>query len=152
MTSDTVKKYSKYDYRSLHGIAKRWCHKYIKLRDTDDNGNGHCIAKGTSLKYGTKNAQAGHFYAAGKYPRLEFYEDNIHLNSLGDNYYGHDFASYAANLKIKIGNERFEKLETMAAYDKRTTFKQDRFLMIEIIEKYKAKVKEIAKTKMFEVK
>ena len=150
MNVKVIQKYSDRDYQWLHDKAKFYFHKYIRLRDCDDYGNARCIATSQPLKYG-RNMDAGHFYAGGKHKALEFNEDNVHGQSRQDNYYGHDFASYARNLRIKIGDERFEKLEQLAAISKRTPFKQDRFLMIEIIETYKEKVNKLAKEKMFKV-
>ena len=144
-----VKKYANKKYSYLHKRAKFYFHKYIRLRDTDENGYGNCIATGKPLIFGTKEAQAGHYFAAGKYKSLEFNEDNVHLQSLQDNYYGHDFASYQVNLIKKIGRERFDNLCLLANISKRQVFKEDRFLIIEIIETYKAKVEELLKTKNF---
>jgi len=152
MKSDIIQKYSKKSYSQLHKTAKRWFHKYIKLRDTDEYGYGNCIATGERLKYGTEKAQAGHFFAAGKHKALEFNEDNVNMQSKQDNYFGHDFASYSMNLINKIGMERMKQLDQKARASKKGFFKEDKYLMIEIIEKYKQKVKELAKTKMFEVK
>ena len=151
MEAKIIKKYSKQSTQNLRLTAKRWFHKYIKLRDTDENGYGKCIATGQPLKYGTVNAQAGHYFSAGKYPSLEFNEDNVHLQSLSDNYYGHDFANYGSNLLLKIGNDRFHDLSECAVHSKRNIYKHDRFSFIMIIETYKAKVKEIAKTKNFKI-
>jgi hypothetical protein len=150
MHADTIKKYANRNYNWLHKKAKFYFHKFIRLRDCDDYGNSICIATGKPIRYGV-NLQAGHYFSAGKYKALEFNEDNVHGQSLQDNYYGHDFASYARNLKNKIGVERFEKLEQLAAISKRTPFKQDRYLMIDIIETYKVKVKKLSKEKMFKV-
>ena len=152
MDSNTIKKYRNKSYSKLHKTAKTWFHKFIRLRDTDDIGYGRCIATGQRLKYGTVKSQAGHYFSASKYRALEFNEDNVHLQSLQDNYFGHDFGSYSYNLRLKIGKDKFEKLEQLAMISKRENFKEDRFLMIELIEKYKVKVKELAKEKMFEVK
>jgi len=152
LNTNQINKYKNKSYSSLHRTAKKWFNKNIRLRDTDDNGHGNCIATGKPLRYGTKEAQAGHFFAAGKYKALEFNEDNVHLQSLQDNYYGKDFATYAINLRNKIGDERLDKLNQLALISKREKFQEDRFLMIEIIETYKVKVKELAKSKMFEVK
>lgn len=146
-----IKKYANKKYSTLHKRAKHYFHLYVRLRDTDENGYGNCIATGKPLTFGTKEAQAGHYFAAGKYKSLEFNEDNVHLQSLQDNYYGHDFASYQVNLIKKIGQERFDKLCLLANISKRQVFKEDRFLMIEIIETYKAKIKELIKTKNFEL-
>lgn len=151
MNTDIVKKYKNKSLSSLHKTAKEWFNKFIRLRDSDENGYSNCIATGQHLKYGNENCHAGHYFAGGKYKSLEFNEDNVHVQSKQDNYYGHDFAAYTMNLISKIGTERFEKLDFLARYEKQHGFKEDRFFYIEIIEKYKAKVKELARTKNFEV-
>lgn len=152
MEATTIKRYKGKTYSQLHERAKHYFNKFIRLRDTDDYGYGNDIATGKRLKFGTKEAQAGHYYSGGKHKALEFNEDNVNLQSRQDNYFGHDFASYTANLIEKIGKERIEKLHQLAKISKRTPFRQDRFLMIDLIEKYKAKCKQLAKQKMFEVK
>ena len=151
MESKTIQKYKQKSLLNLHKIAKEWFHKFIRLRDTDENGYGRCISTGQILRYGTESAQAGHYYSAGKYPSLEFNELNVNLQSKQDNYFGHDFAAYAANLKTKIGVEEFEKLDQLAAMSKQINYKHDRFTLIDIIETYKGKVKEIGKSKNFKV-
>ena len=148
--ANTIKKYSKKSYSQLHARAKFWFHKFIRLRDTDDLGYGLCISSGQSLKYGTEECQAGHWFPAGHYKLLEFNEDNVNLQGLSDNYYKSGAGPmYRINLVKKIGSERVEELERIALISKRTTFKEDRVLMIEIIETYKLKVKELSKSKMF---
>ncbi len=149
MNANTIQKYKKKSYSQLHKRAKHYFHKFIRLRDTDEYGYGLCIATGKRLQIGTEEAQAGHYYAAGLHKTLEFNEDNVNLQSLQDNYFGHDFASYSCNLIAKIGMDRVRKLDHLAKQGKRGFHKEDRFLMIEIIETYKLKVKELEKTKMF---
>ena len=151
-TSEIIKKYKNKSYSQLHKTSKRWFNQFIRLRDTDDNGYGNCISNGQRLKYGTKQAQAGHFFPGGQFKNLEFNEDNVHLQSLSDNYYGHSQgAMYSVNLLSKIGQERFLKLQQLAQQSKRNLFKEDRFLMIDIIETYKLKVKELSKSKNFKI-
>lgn len=152
MNSNTINKYSNKSYSQLHKKAVEYFNKFIRLRDTDEYGYGKCIATGRRLKYGTEKAQAGHFYSAGGHKTLEFNEDNVNLQSKQDNYFGHDFAAYSCNLIEKIGFEKVKKLDRLAKQGKRGIHKEDRFLMIDIIEKYKEKVKEISKTKMFQIK
>jgi hypothetical protein len=150
MDSKTIQKYSKRNYSWLHKKAKEYFHKFIRLRDCDDYGNGRCIATGQPIKYGV-NMDAGHFYSSNQYRALEFDEDNVNGQSRSDNYFTHKFAEYALNLEKKIGTEAYKELQLRMQQAKRVTFKQDRFLMIDIIETYKQKCKELAKDKMFKV-
>ena len=153
MNAKTIQKYKDKNYSNLHKTAKLYFHKYIRLRDTDDNGNGFCISSSRYVKYGTKNCQAGHYYPVGTYKALEFDENNVHVQDLSDNYYrAANIHEYRPRLIKKIGETAFNDLVFKAERSKRITFNQDRFLMIEIIEKYKVKCKELASEKMFEVK
>jgi len=102
---------------------------YIRERDKDCG----CISCGSF-----KNIQAGHFYSAGKYPALRFNEDNCSGQCLADNYYkSGDLLNYRRNLIEKIGLERVEKLDLIAAQSKRQVFKWNRLHLQEIISKYK---------------
>ena len=150
MDSKIIRKYEKKSYSQLHKVAKTWFNKFIRLRDTDELGYGTCISSGQRLKYGTEECQAGHWFPGGHYKALEFNADNVNLQGKSDNYYKSGAGPmYRINLINKIGHERVEELERIALISKRTPFKEDRFLMIEIIEKYKIKVKELVKTKLF---
>lgn len=152
MDAKVIQKYKKKSYGQLHKRAKFYFNKFIRLRDTDDNGYGKCISSDQSLKYGNENCQAGHLYSAGKYRTLEFNEDNVNLQGMSDNYYNHgNETAYIFNLIRKIGHERVQELRKLSLISKRIPFKEDRFLMIEIIEKYKIKVKQLSKSKMFKV-
>lgn len=102
---------------------------YIRERDKDEG----CISCGTF-----KMIQAGHLYSAGKFPALRFNEDNVNSQCLPCNYYrSGDLLNYRNNLIKKIGLERVEKLELIAAQSKRQPFKWNRFHLQEIINKYK---------------
>lgn len=152
MDVKTIQKYKDKKYSVLHERAKYYFHKFIRLRDTDDNGYGKCISSGRLVLFGTKYCQAGHFYPGGTYKALEFDENNVHVQDLSDNYYrSANLNEYRPRLINKIGQDAFDKLVIKAEMSKGTIFKEDRFLMIEIIEKYKVKVKELAKEKMFKV-
>jgi len=152
MKADTIQKYQKKSFAVLRERAKYYFNRYIRLRDTDSLGYGKCISSGQPLKFGSERAQAGHFYAAGLYKTLEFNEDNVHLQGKQDNYFkSGNQLEYRKNLIRKIGEERVAKLDLLADQSKSILQKNDRFKMIEIIEKYKAKCKELERTKMFEV-
>ena len=93
-----------------------------------------CISCG---KY--NQLQAGHFYSAGHHELLRFEEDNVHGQCVKCNYFlSGNLIKYREGLIKKIGIERVERLDTLAAIGKRNRGKvNDRFKLIEIIEKYK---------------
>ena len=53
MEANTINKYKNKSYRKLHERAKFYFHKFIRLRDTDDQGYGVCISSGQRVRYGT---------------------------------------------------------------------------------------------------
>jgi hypothetical protein len=146
----TISKYKGKTVANLKVIAQKWFNTYIRYRDTDENGFGRCISSGQTLKIPSKNAQAGHFYAAGPNQALRYNEDNCHLQGLSDNYFkSGNQLEYRRNLINKIGEEKVLKLDEIAAYWKGKPYRFDRFTLIEIIERYKFKAKELKKTKNF---
>ena len=153
MDAKTIQKYQNKTTANLKKTAIRWFHKFIRLRDCDKNGRATCISSGQLLKYGTENYQAGHFYPAGKYEILRFNENNVHGQGKSDNYFaGANLHEYRKNLIIKIGKGAVEELDKLADQSKKSNYKRDRFTLIEIIEIYKIKCKELAKEKNFEAK
>ena len=114
----------------LRALAVIHFHKYIRKRDEGKP----CISCGS---YTT--LQAGHFYSAGNHPSVRFNEDNVHGQCLRCNFYlSGNLIPYRQNLIEKIGQEKFDKLELNTQLSKRTSYKWDRFYLLEIIEKYKA--------------
>lgn len=151
MHANTIQKYKGKTLPQLEKLAVKKFNLFIRLRDTDDNGYGYCISSGKPLKVPSKNAHAGHFFPAGSFKRLRFDEDNVHLQSLQDNYFKHSAgASYVINLQKKIGQERLTRLNQLSV--NKTPYKRDRFDYIDIIETYDKKARELAKSKMFKVK
>ncbi|GAA4272034.1 recombination protein NinG [Aquimarina gracilis] len=145
MDVKTIQKYRDKSVAQLREIATTHFNKFIRYRDTDSNGFGRCISSGQPLRVPSKKAQAGHFYSGGKFPELKFNEDNVHLQGLSDNYYnGANLLQYRKNLIKKIGIERVEELDRIADMSKSNRFKWDRIHLIEVIEKYKGKWKEVA--------
>lgn len=145
-----IQKYKDKSVAQLKKIAETHFNKFIRYRDTDSNGFGRCISSGQNLRVPSQSAQAGHFYSGGKYPELKFHEDNVHLQGKSDNYFnGGNENEYRRNLIKKIGQERVDNLDLISAQSKRQSYKWDRFYLIEVIETYKQKVKELEKTKNF---
>jgi hypothetical protein len=150
MNAATIQKYNKATDKHLEAEAVKYFNRFIRLRDTDEYGYGNCISSGQPLKYGQKNAQAGHWFPAGKFKLLKFNEDNVHLQGLSDNYYNNAGGpNYRINLVKKIGEQRVYEVERIAQINKRISVNRDRFFYIEIIEKYKNKCKELIAGKMF---
>jgi hypothetical protein len=136
LTAKQIARYKKKSQAQLMKIAVKWCHKYIRLRDEGKD----CIC--CPGKYG--NLQAGHFYPAGFYPNLKFNEYNIHGQRLGCNYHKHgNTSAYRQNIVNRIGQEKLEELDKLAANYKRNGWKWNRFYIISVIEEYKRKVKEL---------
>ena len=138
LNSKTIQKYSKNSIDQLKDLATKHFNRFIRERDTDDNGFGRCISSGQPLRIPSQNAHAGHYYSGGKYPELKFNEDNVHLQGKSDNYFNSgNLLEYRKNLIKKIGTERVENLKRLSSMSKRNSFKWDRIALIEIIEKYK---------------
>ena len=138
LSSKVIQKYDSKTLSKLIVTATNHFNKYIRLRDSDDNGNGYCISSGQHLKVPSENAHAGHYYSAGQYKTLKFNPDNVHLQGKSDNYFkSGNLIEYRKNLIRKIGQERVDKLDQLAAISKRGGFKWHRLDLIEIIETYK---------------
>ena len=135
-------KYAKYKDWKMSALlveARDHFNRFIRNRDSDENGRGFCISSGRPLKVPSKTAHAGHYYPAKNFPQLRFNEDNVHLQSEADNYYLHGNAkAYRVSLISKIGYERVKVLDEAAKQERRGIFKWDRVEVIDIIEKYKA--------------
>ena len=141
MQAKTIAKYQDKSIPKLLKTAEKYFNEFIRLRDSED-GIGYCISSGKMLRVPSMNAQAGHYYPAGKVSSLKFHEDNVHLQGKSDNYFASgNLSSYRLSLEQKIGKERLENLDHAARYEKKHGWKWDRFYLIEVIETYKAKVK-----------
>jgi hypothetical protein len=124
---------AKYKSTPLPNIKKKAITLFnasIRERDKDLP----CISCG---KY--NQLQAGHFYSAGHHELLRFEQDNVHGQCIKCNCdLSGNLIKYREGLIKKIGIERVERLDTLAAMNKRNRGKvNDRFKLIEIIEKYK---------------
>ena len=130
MTSETIQKYSKYSTPKLKLKAQTVFNAWIRERDQ----NLPCINCG---RYTT--LQCGHFFAAGKYNYLRFWEDNCHGECVSCNYFDSQSHAmkYRPNLIKKIGQERFDRLTFESLRTDKRQYKHSRFELIEIIERYK---------------
>jgi hypothetical protein len=109
---------------------------FIRMRDKDKP----CITCGKPLlgKY-----DAGHAFSVGSYPNLRFSEDNCHGQCVADNQHNHGMINeYMLNLPLRIGQERFDALIAQ----KNGVLKLTEIEIKELIQVYKAKIKELSKT------
>lgn len=89
--------------------------KFIRLRDTRGQGC-QCISCGKSVRYGTHDCQAGHFYPGiAIYRALEFSEINVNVQCFKCNYgkQGHQ-EGYKLGLVKKYGEGILQKLKVQA--------------------------------------
>lgn len=138
-TQKIVLRYSDRDIDNLLEIAKRHVHKFVRERDKLPGDMFYCPACDKEKKIDGNNYHACHLFPAGTHSWLRFDPDNIHGGCLACNYYkhgaGYDFSPYVIK---KIGQERYDKLINLNAYYRQNDFHWDRFMIIEIIEKYKS--------------
>jgi hypothetical protein len=121
--------------------------KYVRLRDTDEHGYGYCCCCRKLLQYGTSDCQGGHFNAKGRhYNGACCLEENVNLQCSGCNSFKNVEAEYAKYMVERYGEGIISKI----ALASKIHLTKEEFKVI--IEEYKAKIKELAKTKMFLVK
>lgn len=133
LTSKIIKKYAKKSIPQLRAICKKVCHEYIRKRD---DGKPCVCCPGRYVKL-----EAGHFYAAGSFPNLEFDEVNIHGQAKNCNYFNHGNTNeYRKHIIERIGDSGLKYLDWKASEYKRNGWKWDRFYLIEKIEYYKIKL------------
>ena len=106
--------------------------RYIRERDKAQP----CISCGSQ----PKKENAGHFFNANNHWNVRFDEDNVHLQCERCNsFLSGNLIEYRANLITKIGQERFNQLESRA----RLTRKFTKDELKELIKKYKKKFTEL---------
>lgn len=121
---------------SLLNDVKKICHEYIRLRDKGKN----CISCQNPY---TSTHQAGHFYKAELFSTIRFNELNINgqceqcnLRKEGNE------SEYRVNLPNRIGIDNFNKLNDLAAIEKKTSFKWDKEELKKIRTYYRNKIKQ----------
>jgi len=139
MTSEQIQKYAKRSTKSLEREAQKLFNAWIRQRDqyqwNEELIVFQCLICRRIKTSRGSNYHCCHFYSVGEYPHLRFHEDNAHGGCLRCNHYsGDQLIRYRENLILKIGQERFDRLEFLAKTGK---VKGDqRLRYIEVIEKY----------------
>jgi len=127
---ESTKKLSQYEAE-----AKREFQRYIRLRDEEKP----CISCGT---YTCDEWAGGHYYPAGQYSGLIFDERNCHkqCNQYCNKHLNGNIHEYRKGLIKRFGIDFVQQLDNDANLQRKR--KYDKFELIEIKEKYKAKIKE----------
>ena len=125
MTSETIKKYSKYSVAELKKKAQVVFNKWIRERDKYET----CISCGSC-----SSPQCGHYLSQGHHSSLRYNEYNCNRQCLRCNNFLHgNLINYRIGLIKKIGEDRVRQLEETP----KKAYNWDRFSLINIIEKYK---------------
>lgn len=120
-----IQKVSRVSTAKLKLKAIRLFNAFIRERDKDQP----CISCGGAVQ------QAGHFYSAGHHNHLRFDEDNCHGQCVRCNYFlSGNLLNYRIGLEKKIGQKAMGELDLKAKM--RFAHKDDRFTLIDIIQKY----------------
>lgn len=130
---------SKSKIRKLDNIFS----KYIRLRDTDDEGYGKCISTGRFIHY--SQADAGHFISRDRMS-TRWNEKNVHLQSRQANRFksGQQFSQ-----SISIDHKYGEGTSEILLAESRKTCKLTDFELDALIDHYKKQVVELTKRKNF---
>jgi hypothetical protein len=142
MDAKTIQKYQKYSLPDLIKKAEKVFNTFIRERDRLKNiGDGqyfYCPTCKTQKRIVGDNYQACHCFPGGHYGWIKFNEDNVFGGCKSCNYFKHG-VNYEYNdwVRNKIGEERYQKLKDLNTYYQTNGFKWDRYVLIEIIERYK---------------
>ena len=119
--------------------------KYIRLRDTDENGYGKCCSCGKIVHY--KDADAGHFINR-KHKSVRFSEQNVNLQCRACNRFDEGAIPEYYNFMVKkYGQDVIDKL----LIAKLQTIKFGQLEIKTTNDFYKQRVKDLSKLKNFKV-
>jgi hypothetical protein len=128
MLKSIPKKIKKVKIKTLKDKLWKIFALYIKYRDTNGDGFGHCISCGDRLHY--KQSNAGHFIPKAQGNSIYFDEDNVHMQCVRCNLTlcGNQYR-YGKALRLKIGDEAVEAIYKRAEVIKKITEPEYRLLI-----------------------
>ena len=116
--------------------CQKWFNRYIRIRDDGKP----CISCGNK-----NTSDASHFFSVRMYDALRFDEDNAHKSCTYCNRFAFgNIFYYTKRLPDRIGKERFDALVKRAEESKKSLHKWNRWELIELIETYKQKCKDLS--------
>lgn len=123
--------------KTLKTKAAQLFQLYVRLRDTDENGNGNCCSCGKFVHY--KCADAGHFVSR-RFLATLFDERNVHLQCKGCNGFNNGCPEgYSLFLIDRYGVEEIERLNQ----EKQKSIKIYQYDYENMIELYTQRINEI---------
>jgi len=116
------------DYRNdLQKVFNHW----VRLRDKNDG----CISCGKPFR---SKYDAGHYFSVGSYPNLRYHIQNCHGQCVHCNHEkGGNLVEYRPRLIAKIGQEKFDELESIRNQPLKLTTPE----IIELIQTYQMAIK-----------
>lgn len=108
------------EFDKLRARVGRKFRKYCQLRDLIKLPNGdiiaHCIScpqkQRIEYSYQLKNWHSGHYFKEDRHESVALDEENVNLQCARCNHYLHgNESSYEINLRLKIGDQRFDLLK-----------------------------------------
>ncbi len=140
MRASTLQKYQERRIPWLLAKAVSVFNAWIRERDREGNYFTCCSChkrKRIKIVKGKSNFHAGHYYPAGKFSMLKFDEVNVNGEcSYCNSFSGDHLIGYRETIIAKHGQKEMNRIETVAAYNKRAPKKWMRIELIDIIEKY----------------
>lgn len=125
-------------YPDLYKTAKAAARDFVLLRDKSKG----CISCGFTHDEDGVTWQCGHLFKAEVFSGVDLDEENLNKQCLYDNYQPDgSFESYKAGYVKRFGQLAFDLLEAKATLTR--SFKYSRPELIEKIEYYKTKIKEL---------
>lgn len=121
------------DSAYYRGILQTVFNMFIRKRDEKTP----CISCGTTndIQY-----HSGHYFSVGAYPNLRYSEFNANKQCVKCNNYLHgNLKNYRTGLIEKIGQEKFDELESQKGIDKKYTVPE----LLELITHYRKRIKEL---------
>lgn len=87
--------------------------KYIRYRDSDENGICECISCGKKMRLGTIDCQAGHFIPVSVSSQLRFDEYNVNAQCSSCNKYKEgNTQNYEQGIRDKYGDDILKELKS----------------------------------------
>ena len=133
ITAKDIEKYKDKSLPALVKLADKYFNRFIRLRDAEKG----CVSCDTG-----KVEHASHLYSAGNYKALRYNENNVNGSCEKCNtHLRGNLLEYRTRLVIRIGEAEVDKLEYLAAQNKRNGFPVERLSIIETIITYRNKLK-----------